>query len=242
MSQNWPEETPGPADPGRRLPGQQHGPQGNGQPGYGQQAPGQQGYGQHAPGQQGYGQYGQPPQHGQPPSGQQGNGQPQYGQPTYGQSQYGQQGQAYQQPGQPYGYPGYQGQPGGPLQGQPYYGPAQQSEDRTWAIVAYLSPIVVSFIGPLIVYFMKKDESPFVRFHAAQSLNMIITSTIYGIGFIILGIATGAVTHGVGFLLFFLLWMAFGITTLVYLIIATVAANRNELYRVPSWLGLHLVS
>jgi uncharacterized Tic20 family protein len=80
---------------------------------------------------------------------------------------------------------------------------------------------------------------------------MIITSTIYGVGFLILGISVGIATRGVGFLLFFLLrmafgitllWMAFGITTLVYLIIATVAASRYEGYQVPSWLCLHLVS
>jgi uncharacterized protein len=225
MSQDWPGETPGTAGDapgGSAQGGQQHG-----------QVPGR-GYGQQdgqQDGQQGYGQQGQPGY---------GQGQPGYGQPGYAPPP----GQAYQQPGQPYGqqpgYPGYQA----PMQGlavQPGYGPPQQSDDRTWAMAAYLSPIVVHFIGPLIIFFVKKDESPFVRHHAAQSLNMIITSTIYGIGLIIAGAVAGAVTHGVGFLLFLLVWLAFSVTMLVYLIIATVAANRGELYQVPPWLCLRLV-
>jgi uncharacterized protein len=258
MSQDWPGETPGTAGDapgGSAQGGQQHGQvpgrgygQQDGQQGYGQQ--GQPGYGQGQPGygqgQQGYGQpgYAPPPGQAYQQPGQPGYGQ---GQPGYGQGQPGYApppGQAYQQPGQPYGqqpgYPGYQA----PMQGlavQPGYGPPQQSDDRTWAMAAYLSPIVVHFIGPLIIFFVKKDESPFVRHHAAQSLNMIITSTIYGIGLIIAGAVAGAVTHGVGFLLFLLVWLAFSVTMLVYLIIATVAANRGELYQVPPWLCLRLV-
>jgi uncharacterized protein len=186
---------------------------------------------------------------------QQGHGpQPGYGQPGYGQQQPGPQqpgpqsapppGYGYQQPGPSYGqqpgYPGYQA-PGQGMAAQPGYGPQQQSDERTWAMGAYLSTIVVHFIGPLIIFFVKKDESPFVRHHAAQSLNMIITSTIYGIALLVLGILAGVVTHGVGFVLFFLLWLAYGVTMLVYLILATVAANRGQLYRVPSWLCLRLV-
>lgn len=215
MSQDSPEETPGSAWGAAGGQGGQDGRgawPGNGQQGYGYQGNGQQGYGQ---------------QHAPPP----GQG-------------YQQPGQGYQQPGQQYGYPGYQAPaPGLPISAQPRspYGPRPQSDDRTWAMLAYLSPIVVSFIGPLIIFFVKKDESPFVRHHAAQSLNMIITSTVYSIVLLVAAVVGGIVSHGAGFVLFFLVWLGVGILTLVYLVIATVAANRGELYRVPSWICLRLV-
>lgn len=181
-------------------------------------------------------------------------GQQQYGGQAYGGQQFPQSGQqapqsgmpqyeAQQDGGQQYQAPGYGGSlEGVPVTGQPgYYGAQSGSEDKTLAMFAYLSTIVVSFIGPLVIYFAKRDQSPFVRHHAAQSLNMMITSVIASVVLFILAIVTGAVTHGIGFLLFLLAWFAYGIALLVFLIIATIAANRGELYRVPGWLSFRLV-
>ena len=107
-------------------------------------------------------------------------------------------------------------------------------------MLAYLLSFVGGVIAPLIVYFVKKDQSPFVRHHAAQSLNLQLTSIIYGIGLLILALVAGAVSHGLGLLLFFL-YFPLGIVFLVYLIIAAVAANRGELYQMPGWVALRLV-
>jgi uncharacterized Tic20 family protein len=49
------------------------------------------------------------------------------------------------------------------------------------------------------------------------------------------------VQHGVGILALLPLYLAFGILTLVYLILASVAANRGELYRIPAWLCIKIV-
>ncbi len=43
-------------------------------------------------------------------------------------------------------------------------------DDRTMAMLAHLSCMVLAIIGPLIVYLIKKDESPFVAYHAMQAL------------------------------------------------------------------------
>jgi len=110
-----------------------------------------------------------------------------------------------------------------------------------WALLSYLSPIIVSFLGPLIIYMIKKDESRYVRYHAAQSLNLIITSTIYSFGIFIFSILLAIVTRGVGIVALFPLYLIFGITTLVYLIMAAIAANRGELYRIPAWLCIKMV-
>ena len=186
------------------------------------------------------------PQYTQPQYGQQ---QPQYGQQQYGhqygQPQYGQQpqyGNQYAPPSGPaYPQAGYQAAPGVPGPGPAgYYGPPSQSDDRTWAMLGYLLTFVGGFIAPLIVYLVKKDESPFVRHHAAQALNLAITSAIYSIGLFVLAIIAGAVSHGLGLLLV-LLYFPLGIAFAVYLIMAAVAANRFEMYQVPSWACLRLV-
>ncbi|USR79156.1 DUF4870 domain-containing protein [Arcanobacterium pinnipediorum] len=52
-------------------------------------------------------------------------------------------------------------------------------DERTWAKIAHLSAIIamivsatsLSFLGPLVIWAMKKDSSPFVRQAAAQSFN-----------------------------------------------------------------------
>jgi uncharacterized Tic20 family protein len=160
---------------------------------------------------------------------------------SYGQP-YGQQPGTPGQPGPGGGLPGYQP----PMQSVPAdggpqgYGPRGPSDDHMWALFAYLSPILFSFLGPLIIYLVKMNESKYVRYHAAQALNLIITSTIYWIGVFIVGILLAIVTHGLGLLLL-PLYFVFGAITLVYLIMAAIAANRGELYKIPNWLCLKIV-
>jgi hypothetical protein len=132
-----------------------------------------------------------------------------------------------------------QGVPVSDAQGD--YGPRGLSDDRVWALLAYLSPIVVSFIGPLVIYLVKMNESRYVRFHAAQSLNLMITSVIYSVGIVIVSIVLAVATHGIGLLAFFVLYLLLGALVLVYLILAAIAANRGELYRIPGWLCLSIV-
>jgi uncharacterized protein len=131
--------------------------------------------------------------------------------------------------------------------GQPFaagtslgYGPKGPSDDQLLALLAYLLTFVASLIAPLIIYLVKMNESRYVRFHAAQSLNMGITAVIYGFGGLI-GVVLAIATHGLLLILLVPLFIAFVIAHLVFLILAAVAANRGELYRVPTVLCLPLV-
>jgi uncharacterized Tic20 family protein len=47
------------------------------------------------------------------------------------------------------------------------------AEDTTWAVLAHLSFFAFGLIAPLVIYLVKKDESPFTRHHAAEALNFI---------------------------------------------------------------------
>ena len=100
------------------------------------------------------------------------------------------------------------------------YAQAPDGDDRLWAMLAHLSaPIAaivsagwLTFLGPLIVWLVKKDSSPFVRNAAAGAFNFSLTMAIFsvvgwilnftvvlaiiGIPMVILG-ALGAIVLGV---------------------------------------------
>jgi hypothetical protein len=135
----------------------------------------------------------------------------------------------------PPGYP-----PQGP-EGPQGYGPRGPSDDHLWAALSYVLAFVASIIAPLVIYLVKMNESRFVRFHAAQSLNMGISAVIYTVAIILVGILAAIATHGFGFLLVIPLFIAFGVAHLVFLIMAAVKAGQGQLYRVPAIICIPMV-
>jgi uncharacterized Tic20 family protein len=177
-------------------------------------------------------------------------GQPGYPQPPPG--QYWQPGPGYPPSGYPPGpgyppVPGYPAAPGyqqGPGYPPPQYGPP--SDENLWALCAYLTTLVASFIGPLVIYLIKKDESPFIRRHAAQSLNLVITAVIYGIALfaLIIGVAFGLFVSKAavaGFVILAIAYLGLAIAHLIYLIMACVKAGQHQDYEVPAWIAFRLV-
>ena len=77
-----------------------------------------------------------------------------------------------------------------PQAGPPSYAVQQQplspTQERTMGAVAHGAPLVamvlsaglLGFVGSLVIYLMYKDRGPFVRAHAANSLNVQITTGI----------------------------------------------------------------
>lgn len=85
------------------------------------------------------------------------------------------------------------------------WGGETTSEERTFALVAHLLTFVAPIIGPLIVYFIKKESSRYVAYHAIQAtLFQVIAYLI------------GGATCGVGLLL------------LILSILAAIKANKGE--------------
>lgn len=96
-------------------------------------------------------------------------------------------------------------------------------DERTLAILAHILTIFGWIFAPLIIYLLKKDESAFVRSHALESLNFQITLTVCLIAsiplvFVLIGIL--------------LLWII-PILSLILVIVATIKASENKLYRYP---------
>lgn len=102
------------------------------------------------------------------------------------------------------------------------------SDEKTMAILSHILTLVAGFIAPLIIYLVKKDESNYVREHAAESLNFQISITIY---LIISGILMLLL---IGFLLMF----AVGIFALIVVIMATIKASEGKSYRYPLTIRL----
>lgn len=140
--------------------------------------------------------------------------------------QYAQQPPAYQQP---YGQQGYAQQP-------PQYAPAAPqpltpNEERTWGMLSHvvggaamvLSGGFLGFVGSLVIYLMYKDRGPFVRAHAANSLNVQITAAI---GFLI-GWVLAIVLVGFAILAVVFVW------AVVMHIIGAVKANNGEWWTPP---------
>jgi len=112
--------------------------------------------------------------------------------------------------------------------GAPYSGPTPTADDRTMALLAHLLGIVLGFIGPLIIWLVKKDQSPFVEDQSKEALNFQITLLIaYAIG----GVTTMVC---VGFIILPAVWLA----SLILSILAGVAANKGEAYRYPLTIRL----
>ncbi|WP_231330970.1 DUF4870 domain-containing protein [Actinomadura graeca] len=106
------------------------------------------------------------------------------------------------------------------------------SDERTWAMMAHLGQFLLGVIAPLLVYLIKKDESAYLRHHGAQGLNFAITQFVYFIiNLILLFVLIGFVTM-----------IATAIASIVFLIMAGLAANRGEWYRYPSFMAWPMIS
>ena len=95
-------------------------------------------------------------------------------------------------------------------------------DGKTIAMVTHLAGIFFGFIPALIVFLVKSND-PFVRHHAAQALNfeitLIIAYTVAAISIIVL----------IGLLLLPLVFFA----SIAIHIVAALAANRGEYYKIP---------
>jgi uncharacterized Tic20 family protein len=114
-------------------------------------------------------------------------------------------------------------------------GPMSPDEARNWAMAAHFSAIVsafvaLGFLGPLVVYLVKRDENPYVRQHAAEALNFNLSMLLYGVvGAFVIVLLTLVL---IGFLLLPLLLLG-AIVWLVLCIVGGVKASQGQVYRYP---------
>lgn len=117
----------------------------------------------------------------------------------------------------------------------PGYGPVGLPQDtRNWALLAHLSALaafigIPNFVGPLIVWAVKKDSHPFVAEHSREALNFNLSVLLYVVAAIVVSI----VTFGLGLILTVPLAIAAAIGWLIVVVIAGIKASNGEPYRYP---------
>ncbi|MCJ7663992.1 MAG: DUF4870 domain-containing protein [Desulfobacterales bacterium] len=104
-----------------------------------------------------------------------------------------------------------------------------EKDARTWAMLCHIGTFagyIIPFghiIAPLIIWLIKKNESPFVDDQGKESLNFQISISIYAV------IAALLTLVVIGFVLVIAL-LTFD---MVMVIIAAVKSNNGERYRYP---------
>ena len=101
-------------------------------------------------------------------------------------------------------------------------------DDCNLAMLAHLLGIFTGFIGSLIIWILKKDNSAFIGEQAKEALNFQITITI---GFVIAWVLAFIL---IGLVLMPILFVA----NLVFCILAAVAASKGQAYRYPLTIRL----
>ena len=145
-------------------------------------------------------------------------------------------------------FPQYASQEGFPSSSAPMPTPPRSNngganistDERTMAILAHLAALIamvvsagwLTFVGPLVVWFIYKDKSPFVRNASAGAFNfnlaMTITSVVAWIlCFTIILIPLALIMFAVAFVM-----------TLVCSIKGAVKASKEEFYRYPFGINL----
>ena len=119
--------------------------------------------------------------------------------------------------------------------GEPPLGGAPSAEQRQWAMFGHLSALLglvtagwLCFLGPLVIWLVKKDTMPFAADQAKEALNFNITVMIAAaISWILMFVLIGILLLGV-----------LAVAWLVFTIIAAIKANEGVAYRYPFTLRL----
>ncbi len=116
-------------------------------------------------------------------------------------------------------------------------GTSTSGDVRTWCVGCHLSalagfvvPALGHVFGPLIVWLIKRGDSPEIDAHGKEALNFQISMLLYNIVagvlcLVLIGFVLLAVLH---------------ILNVVFVIIAAIKASEGEMYRYP--LTLRLIS
>ncbi len=102
------------------------------------------------------------------------------------------------------------------------------SDQRLWATLAHIGPIIIGFVAPLVIWLIYKDRGRYVADQAKEALNFQITLTIAAI------ISSILIFAIIGLVLLPIV----AIGGLVLMIMAAIAANKGQAYRYPVTLRL----
>lgn len=113
-------------------------------------------------------------------------------------------------------------------------GKLAENDERTMGLLSHILGAVTSVVGPLIIWLIKKDESPFVNDQGKEALNFQIT--------VLIGYVTATIISMIPVIgcVGALLYPAIGVTNLIFGILGGIEANKGVVYRYP--FALRLIS
>ncbi|HTN67646.1 MAG TPA: DUF4870 domain-containing protein [Burkholderiaceae bacterium] len=101
-------------------------------------------------------------------------------------------------------------------------------DETNLAMLAHLFGIFTGFIGAMVIWLLKKDDSAFVGQEALEALNFQITLML---GYVIAGVLAFLL---IGLVLFPILF----ILNLVFCLMGAISASKGKAYRYPFALRL----
>ncbi|MDF2376531.1 MAG: DUF4870 domain-containing protein [Verrucomicrobiales bacterium] len=113
-------------------------------------------------------------------------------------------------------------------------GKLAENDEKTMGLLSHILGAVTSVVGPLIIWVIKKDESPFVNDQGKEALNFQIT--------VLIGYVTATVISMIPVIgcVGALLYPVIGVTNLIFGILGGIEANKGVVYRYP--FALRLIS
>ena len=115
---------------------------------------------------------------------------------------------------------------------QPVIDEHADASERTYAMFMHLTLLLTSAMIPvipaLIMWTIKRKDSPFLDDHGKEAMNFQISLLLYSI--VIVPII-GVLTCSIGF---FILWPVVVVLGVVGMIMAAVAANKGQYFRYPA--------
>lgn len=119
------------------------------------------------------------------------------------------------------------------------------SQEKQWALFAHLSAILGAaltghifgigcFLGPLIIWLVKRDTMPFVADQGKEAVNFNITIALIGVALFLMIL----LTFGLGLLIVVPAGAVVIVGWLVFTVIAAIKASEGVAYRYPITLRL----
>jgi uncharacterized Tic20 family protein len=109
-------------------------------------------------------------------------------------------------------------------------------EARYWAIAAHVSALaggfmggLPAFLGPLIIWLVRKDEDAWSAGHGRDALNFNLSVLLYAAALLLLAI----VTLGVGLLIAVPGWIALALGWFALTIVGAIKAASDQTFRYP---------
>ncbi|WP_442852147.1 DUF4870 domain-containing protein [Bacillus sp. SG-1] len=97
-------------------------------------------------------------------------------------------------------------------------------DERLLAAFIYIISFFTAFIGPLVIWLIKKDESDYIDHHGKEYMNFLISYFVYGlVSSLLMFVLIG-----------FILAPIVGVLALIFTILGAIKAYEGDYYRIPT--------